>query len=151
VESGVRYIEVASGGWDMHTGLDDRMEEVGGEFDQAFAALVGDLESRGLLKSTLIVVGTEFGRKPDLSGGGRGHYPKVFSTVLAGAGVKRGYVYGASDELGAEPTEKDMSVGSFHATIGWAAGLPLDQTVVAPNGRPFTIGNKGAPALEVFA
>ena len=139
VESGVRFIEVVSGGWDMHTGLEERMTEVGGEFDQAFAALIGDLDARGLLKSTLVVVATEFGRKPDFSGNGRGHYPKAFSTVLAGAGVKRGYVHGATDDLGAEPTDKDMSVGSFHATIAWA------------NGRPFTIGNKAAPAPEVFA
>jgi len=151
VESGVRFIEVVGGGWDMHTGLAERMTEVGGEFDQAFAALIGDLDSRGLLKSTLVVVATEFGRKPDFSGNGRGHYPKAFSTVLAGAGIKRGYVHGATDDLGAEPTEKDMTVGSFHATIAWAAGLPIDQVVVAPNGRPFTIGNKSAPAPEVFA
>jgi hypothetical protein len=151
VESGVRFIEVVSGGWDMHTGLEERMSEVGGQFDQSFAALIGDLEARGLLKSTLVVVATEFGRKPDFSGNGRGHYPKVFSTVLAGAGVKRGYVHGASDDLGAEPADKDMTVGSFHATIAWAAGLPIEQVVVAPNGRPFTIGNKAAPAHEVFA
>ena len=151
VESGVRFIEVVSGGWDMHTQLDERMTEVGGQFDQSFAALIGDLEARGLLKSTLVVVATEFGRKPDFSGNGRGHYPKVFSTVLAGAGVKRGYVHGASDELGAEPVDKDMTVGSFHATIAWAAGLPVEKVVVAPNGRPFTIGNKSAAAHEVFA
>ncbi len=151
VESGVRFIEVTSGGWDMHSNLADSMEERGGEFDKGFAALLGDLDSRGLLKNTLVVVATEFGRKPDFTGNGRGHYPKAFSTVLAGAGVKRGYVHGASDDLGAEPTDKDMTVGSFHATIGWAAGLPLEKEVVAPNGRPFTVGNKGQPALEVFA
>ena len=151
VEAGVRFIEVTSGGWDMHSNLEDSMAERGGDFDQSFAALLGDLDSRGLLKSTLVVVATEFGRKPDFSGGGRGHYPKVFSTVLAGAGVKRGYVHGASDALGAEPADKDMTVGSFHSTIGWAAGLPIDDAVMSPSGRPFTIGNKGKPALEVFA
>lgn len=151
VEAGVRFIEVTSGGWDMHANLEDSMADRGGDFDQAFAALVADLDSRGLLKSTLVVVATEFGRKPDFSGGGRGHYPKVFSTVLAGAGVKRGYVHGASDDLGAEPADKDMTVGSFHATIGWAAGMPLEKAVIAPSGRPFSIGNKGQPALEVFA
>jgi hypothetical protein len=150
-ESGVRFIEVVSGGWDMHTGLEERMTEVGGQFDQAFAALIGDLDARGLLKSTLVVVATEFGRKPDFNGNGRGHYPKVFSTVVAGAGIKRGYVHGSSDDLGADVEDKDMTVGSFHATIAWAAGLPIEQVVTAPNGRPFTIGNKGVPASEVFA
>jgi len=151
VESGVRFVEVASNGWDMHTGLEERMEKLGTEFDQGFAALIGDLDARGLLKSTLVVVATEFGRKPDFSGDGRGHYPKVFSTVLAGAGVKRGYVHGASDTLGAEVAEADMTVGAFHATIGWAAGLPIEKEVVAPNGRPFTVGNKAKPVLEVFS
>lgn len=151
VQGGVRFVEVTSGGWDMHTGLDDRMEELGGEFDQAFAALLGDLDARGLLQSTLVVVATEFGRKPEFTGGGRGHYPKVFSTVLAGAGVKRGYVYGASDAKGADVADKDVSVGDFHATIGWAAGLPIDQPAMSPSGRPFTVGNKGKPLAEVFA
>jgi hypothetical protein len=104
-----------------------------------------------LLKTTLVVVATEFGRKPEFTGGGRGHFPKVFSTVLAGAGVKRGYVYGASDDKGAEVAEKDVSVGDFHATIGWAAGLPLEQPAMSPSGRPFTVGNKGKPLAEVFA
>ncbi len=151
VEAGVRFIEVTSGGWDMHSNLEDSMEDKGGDFDQAYSALLGDLEARGLLKSTLVVVATEFGRRPEFTGGGRGHYPKVFSTVLAGAGIKRGYVYGASDDLGAEVADKDMTVGNFHATIGWAAGLPIDKEVIAPNGRPFTVGNKAKPALEVFA
>jgi hypothetical protein len=150
VESGVRFVEVASNGWDMHTGLEERMEKLGTEFDQGFAALIGDLEARGLLKNTLVVVATEFGRKPDFTGDGRGHYPKVFSTVLAGAGVKRGYVHGASDALGADVAEADVTVPAFHATIGWAAGLPIEQEVFAPNGRPFTVGNKAKPALEVF-
>ncbi|HEY2860882.1 MAG TPA: DUF1501 domain-containing protein [Terracidiphilus sp.] len=151
VEAGVRYIEVTSGGWDMHNNLEQSMEERGGEFDQGFAALLGDLESRGLLKNTLVVVATEFGRKPDFQGSGRGHFPKVFSTVLAGAGVKRGFVYGQSDERGADLVDKDMTIGSFHATIGWAMGLPLDQAVISPAGRPFTVGNKASPAMEVFA
>src|SRR5207248_679661 len=82
-----------SGGWDMHNNLEEAMSTRGGEFDQAFTALIQDLESRGLLKSTLVVVTTEFGRKPDFQGTGRGHYPKVFTTVMAGAGIKRGYAH----------------------------------------------------------
>ena len=71
--------------------------------------------------------------------------------AIPGAGVKRGYVHGASDTLGAEVAEADMTVGAFHATIGWAAGLPIEKEVVAPNGRPFTVGNKAKPVLEVFS
>jgi Protein of unknown function (DUF1501) len=151
VETGVRFVEVTSGGWDMHNNLDDSMEEKGGDFDQAYAALIADLDARGLLADTLVVVATEFGRKPEFSGNGRGHYPKAFSTVLAGAGVKRGAVFGATDARGAEPSENAMTVGNFHATIGWAAGMPIETEVMAPNGRPFTVGNKGKAALGVFA
>lgn len=151
VESGVRFVEVQSGGWDMHKGLEDSMEDKGGEFDRAFAALVSDLESRGLLDSTLVAVTTEFGRKPGFDGSGRGHHPLAFSTALAGGGVKRGYVHGSSDEKGYAPASKEMTVGSFHATIGWAAGLPIEKEFMTPSGRPMAVGNKAKPALEVFA
>jgi len=151
VESGVRFVEVQSGGWDMHKGLEDSMEDRGAEFDRAFAALVADLESRGLLDSTLVCVTTEFGRKPGFDGSGRGHHPLVFSTALAGGGVKRGYVHGASDAKGYAPEKDEMSVGSFHATIGWAAGLPIEKEYLTPSGRPMAVGNKARPALEVFA
>ena len=151
VQAGVRFIEVESGGWDMHDNLEDRMEDKGTEFDSAFAALVADLDAQGLLDSTLVAVTTEFGRKPNFDGDGRGHHPICFSTVLAGGGVKRGHVHGASNANGYEPSDKPMTIGSFHATIGHAAGLPLEKEVISPSGRPFTVGNKAKPALEVFA
>ncbi|MEO6784579.1 MAG: DUF1501 domain-containing protein [Chthoniobacteraceae bacterium] len=151
VESGVRFVEVQSGGWDMHKQLADSMEDRGGEFDRTFAALVADLDSRGLLDSTLVCVTTEFGRKPSFDGGGRGHHPIAFSTVLAGGGMKRGYVHGVTDAKGYEPEDKPMTVGSFHATIAWAAGLPIEKEMITPSGRPMTVGNKGKPAMGVFA
>ncbi|MEQ1852135.1 MAG: DUF1501 domain-containing protein, partial [Chthoniobacteraceae bacterium] len=151
VENGVRFVEVQSGGWDMHKQLADSMEDRGAEFDQAFAALVSDLDSRGLLDSTLVAVTTEFGRKPQFDGSGRGHHPIAFSTVLAGGGVKRGYVHGASDPTGYEPEKDAMSVGNFHATIAYAAGLPVGEEVITPSGRPMSVGNKGKPAMGVFA
>lgn len=151
VESGVRFVEVGSGGWDMHNNLTDAMESTGATFDRAYAALINDLQTRGLLDSTLVVVATEFGRKPEYSGSGRGHYPIVFSTVLAGAGIRRGFVYGASDADGAKVEHNPVSVGELHATIGWAAGYPLDEVVTAPNGRPFSVGNKSKAVSGVFA
>ncbi len=150
VERGVRFVEVESGGWDHHKELEDGMEEEGTQFDTAFAALLRDLEARSLLSSTLVVVATEFGRDPRINGSGRGHYPKAFSCVLAGAGVKRGHVHGATDARGAEPTDRPVTVPELHATIGWAAGVPLDKELVSPSGRPFTIGNKAKPVMEVF-
>ncbi len=151
VESGVRFVEVHSGGWDMHKDIDDGMEDRGGEFDRAFAALVSDLDARGMLDSTLVVVATEFGRKPAFDGTGRGHHPVGFSTVLAGGGVKRGYVHGSTDAKGYGPATLPMTVPEFHATIGWAAGLPLHEEFMTPSGRPMTVGNKSKPALGVFA
>lgn len=151
IESGVRFVEVANGGWDMHNNLADAMESTGATFDRVYAALINDLQSRGLLDSTLVVVATEFGRKPEYSGSGRGHYPIVFSTVLAGAGIRRGFAYGASDAEGAKVEQNPVSVGELHATIGWAAGYPLEQVVTAPNGRPFSVGNKSKPVSGVFA
>jgi hypothetical protein len=151
IENGVRFVEVSSGGWDMHKQLADSMEDRGGEFDRTFAALVSDLNARGLLDSTLVAVTTEFGRKPSFDGGGRGHHPIAFSTALAGGGVKRGYVHGATDAKGYEPEDKPMTVGSFHATIAYAAGLPIEQEVITPSGRPMSVGNKGKPAMGVFA
>lgn len=151
VENGVRFVEVSSNGWDMHNNLEDAMEGTGAEFDQGFAALVSDLHARGMLQDTLVAVTTEFGRKPDFSGSGRGHYPTVFSTVLAGAGVKRGFVYGKSDASGGTIAENPMNVGELHASIGWAAGLPLDKVVTSPSGRPFTVGNQSRPVQALFA
>jgi uncharacterized protein (DUF1501 family) len=151
IENGVRFVEVASGGWDMHATLDDRMEEIGGDFDRVYAALIQDLESKGLLATTLVVVASEFGRKPTFEGGGRGHHPLVFSTVLAGGGVKRGFVFGASDEKGYAPAANGVSPGSLHATIAHAAGLPVQTDIITPAGRPMQVGNKAAPQTGVFA
>ena len=151
VENGVRFVEVAHGGWDMHATLEDRMKDVGGDFDRVFAALIRDLEAKGMLDTTLVAVVTEFGRKPDFSGGGRGHHPLAFSTVLAGGGVKRGYVQGASDAKGYAPDGEGVSPGSLHATIAHAAGLPVQTDIETPSGRPMQIGNKAKLVKELFA
>ncbi len=150
VEGGVRYIEVESGGWDMHKDIQDGMEERGAEFDVAFAALINDLHSRGMLESTMVVVATEFGRKPSFDGTGRGHHPLVFSTVIAGGGAKNGYVHGASDAAGGQVAKDPVTVGDLHATIAHACGIPIEKSVTSSSGRPFTIGNKGKPVAAVF-
>jgi hypothetical protein len=151
VEGGVRYVEVESGGWDMHKDIEGGMEDRGAEFDTAFAALINDLDSRGMLDSTMVVVATEFGRKPSFDGSGRGHHPLVFSCVLAGGGAKRGYVHGASDAAGGEVDKDPVTVGDLHATVAHACGLPIGKSVITPSGRPFTIGNKGKPVNALFA
>jgi uncharacterized protein (DUF1501 family) len=127
------------------------MNELCPDFDTAFSALINDLRSRGMLDSTLVVVATEFGRKPQFDGNGRGHYPTCFSTVLAGGGVKGGYTYGESDAAGAHG-DKPVTIGDFHATIGWAAGFALDKPYKTATGRPFHVGGSKAKVIkEVFA
>ena len=152
VESGVRCVEVEMGGWDMHRELWEELPAKVGELDAALAALLEDLEARGLLGSTLVVLATEFGRSPKINeNAGRDHHPAVFSAVLAGAGVKAGVVHGASDAGGRVPDRDAVSVADFNATIAAACGLPWEKEFVAPNGRPFKIGNDGKPIAAVLS
>ena len=151
VEGGVRYVEVESGGWDMHKDIEGGMEDRGGEFDTAFTALIADLDARGLLDSTMVVVATEFGRKPSFDGSGRGHHPLVFSCVLAGGGAKRGFIHGASDDAGGHVKSDPVTVGDLHATIASACGMPIEKPVISPSGRPFTVGNKGKPVAALLS
>jgi uncharacterized protein (DUF1501 family) len=98
-----------------------------------------------------VVLATEFGRSPKINeNAGRDHHPAVFSAVLAGAGVKPGVVYGASDAGGRVPDRDAVSVADFNATIAAACGLPWEKEFVAPNGRPFKIANDGKPIAAVL-
>ena len=152
VESGVRCVEVEFGGWDMHRDVFEEMDEKGPQLDRAMAALLDDLEQRGLLASTLVVLATEFGRTPRINvNAGRDHHPGVFSCVLAGAGVQGGAVYGQSDERGFRPDKDPVSVVDFNTTIAAACGLPYEKEFHAPNGRPFKIGGGGKPISAVLA
>jgi hypothetical protein len=151
VESGVRCVEVEMGGWDMHRDLWEELPEKVGELDAAMAALLEDLQARGLLESTLVVLATEFGRSPKINeNAGRDHHPAVFSAVLAGAGVRPGVVHGASDAGGRVPDRDAVGVADFNATIAAACGLPWEREFIAPNGRPFKIANDGRPIAAVL-
>ena len=152
VQSGVRFIEVQFGGWDMHNNIDQALGGTGQTMDSVFATLIQDLAANGLLKSTLVVMGSEFGRTPDINqNSGRDHYPLAYSTVFAGGGVKGGFVYGATDKDGRRVADKQASPLDFQATIGHAMGLPVDEVVMSPSNRPFTVGDKGKPVLDIFA
>ncbi len=152
IEKGVRYVEVAKGGWDMHNNIDDELDDHGADLDVALSALLSDLHERGLLETTLVVLCSEFGRGPKINGnGGRDHHPKVFSTLLAGGGVKGGFIYGASDKEGHAVADKQVSPQDFLSTIGWSLGLPVDEIVMSPSNRPFTVGDKGKAVMDVFA
>jgi hypothetical protein len=152
VQHGVRFIEVRLGSWDMHINVDQGMTRLGTEMDKGFAALITDLKNKGLLDSTLIIMGSEFGRTPRINeNAGRDHYPKAYSTVFAGGGIKGGYIHGSTDKDGKEVTDKQATCQDFVATVGAAMGLPIAEVVMSPSGRPFTVGDKGTPITELFA
>ncbi len=151
VDSGVRFVEVTHEGWDHHKALADEMGDVAPVFDQAYATLITDLEQRGMLDSTLVVVATEFGRKPNFDGDGRSHHPVCFSTVLAGGGTKKGFVYGKSDDAGYYVDEDPVTVGAFHASIAYAVGMEIEKPAISPSGRPMTVGDGEEPVLELFS
>jgi len=105
-----------------------------------------------LLDSTLVVLGTEFGRTPTINmNEGRDHFPRAFTCLMAGGGVKGGFVYGKTDRGARTVVENPTTPGQFNATIGHALGLPTDRTVTSPSGRPFTIGDEQRPIKDVFA
>jgi uncharacterized protein (DUF1501 family) len=154
VEHGVRFVEVQLGGWDTHYDNFAAVEGRCKEFDQAYAGLISDLEKRGLLKDTLVVVATEFGRTPTIKTehqDGRDHHPSAFSCLLAGGGIKGGYKHGETDAKGERVKEKPVTVQDFNATIAAALGLPHELVVMSPSGRPFKFADKGVPVAEVFA
>ncbi|MFT5124401.1 MAG: hypothetical protein ACI9TH_001280 [Kiritimatiellia bacterium] len=151
VEHGVRFVEVRSGGWDMHNDIFDNLPTKAGELDRVLAALLQDLELRGMLEETMVVVATEFGRSPSISGNaGRNHYPKAFSGLLAGGGIQGGQVYGKTDKKGANIVENKIGVPDFNATIAYGMGLPYNEIVYSPSKRPFTVADTGTPLVELF-
>lgn len=152
VERGVRFVEVSLGGWDTHNANFVAVPERCETLDKGLSSLISDLHNRGLLQDTLVVVTTEFGRTPDINtNAGRDHYPKAFSAVMFGGGVKGGNIYGKTDKEGREVIENKMKVQDFNASIAYALGLPLDHVMYSPSKRPFTIADKGQPIPNLFA
>lgn len=153
VEHGVRFVEVQLGGWDTHYDNFGAIEGRCGQFDQAYAALITDLEAKGLLQDTLVVVGTEFGRTPEIKSehnNGRDHHPSAFTCLLAGGGVNGGMKYGETDDTGSRVREDPVSPQDFNATIAHALGIPHDLVVMSPSRRPFRIADNGTPVKAVF-
>ena len=154
VQNGVRFIEVTDGGWDTHGDNFGRVADKGAVLDRALASLLADLESSGMLDSTLVVLATEFGRTPKIfteRDNGRNHYPQAFSCLLAGGGIKGGIKYGMTDKEGREVVQDMVLVPEFNATIAYALGIPLDKKTMSPSMRPFTVADKGQPVMDLFA
>lgn len=151
VEAGARFVTLTYGGWDHHAQLTPGMNNLMPPLDQALAALIGDLESRGLLDTTLVLVSTEFGRTPKLnSEAGRDHWPKVFSVMMAGGGTQRGLVYGSSDPIAAEPDTDPVSPEDLATTIYHLLGIVADKELMSPGDRPVEIVDGGKVIKEIL-
>jgi hypothetical protein len=151
IESGVRLVTLNYGGWDMHQRITDGINRTLPAFDQAYATLIRDLERRGLLDSTLVMVSSEFGRTPKINkDAGRDHWPKVFSVVLAGGGAKRGLVYGSSDSIAAEPADSPLTIEDLATTVYHCLGIVADKELVAPGNRPVEIVDGGKVRQELL-
>jgi uncharacterized protein DUF1501 len=152
VEAGVRFVSMTYGGWDHHDNIKQAMDNQLPNFDQAFAALINDLDARGMLSSTLVLVSSEFGRTPKINQtNGRDHWPKVFSVVLAGGGIKRGVIHGASDPTGAEPERDAVSIEDLATTVYDRLGINADKELMAPGNRPIEIVDGGKVIKEICA
>jgi uncharacterized protein (DUF1501 family) len=157
VQEGVRFVEVSFNlnfingtGWDTHNEGQLNQHVLIDQLDQALAALLLDLERHNRLDETLVVVATEFGRPPEFDGGGgRGHYSKAFSMVLAGGGLKTGQAIGVTDELGKTIVSTPVSIPDFHATIHTALGIDPAKELYDGD-RPVPITDRGQPVREAF-
>jgi hypothetical protein len=139
-EAGVRFVEICQGGWDHHTNLHKGLIDRSRDVDQPTAALLADLKQRGLLEDTLVIFGSEFGRLPMAQGlDGRDHNITGYPMLLAGAGVKKGFTYGATDDLGVKAVEGRMHTNDLHATLLAVLGLHHKQLTYRYGGRDFRL------------
>jgi uncharacterized protein (DUF1501 family) len=150
VERGVRFVQLYHRGWDNHgtskgDDIVNRLPVLCREVDQAAAALIKDLKQRGLLDSTLVVWGGEFGRTPMNEGRnnskylGRDHHPRAFSIWMAGGGVKGGTTVGSTDDLGYNPVEDPVDVHDLHATVLHLLGLGHTELTYKFQGRDYRL------------
>jgi hypothetical protein len=152
VEKGVRFVQVNRGGFDVHANAFPAMRDHGDVMDPALAALIEDLAQSGLLKKTMIVMLSEFGRTPKINMTmGRDHHPGVFSCLFAGGGVKGGQVIGSSDEDAMLPKDRPVKVSHLHASICHALGIDPDKEVMTQLQRPMKLVDKGKPVEELFS
>lgn len=158
VERGVRFVELidvgSSGNWDSHGNMQDHVG-LAKNVDQPMAALITDLKQRGLLDETLVVWTSEFGRTPyheQAAHAGREHHHQVFSSWLAGGGIKGGLVHGSSDDYGIGPAENKVHVHDFHATILHLLGLDHERLTYRHAGRDYRLTDvEGEVVREILA
>lgn len=152
VVAGVRFVALTYSGWDMHNSIAAGMRGALPAFDQGFATLIRDLDRMGKLDETLVMVSTEFGRTPKINGNaGRDHWPKVFSVVLAGGGIKRGSIFGSSNPVASEPEDDPIEPPDLATTIYHQLGIIADKELMAPGNRPIEIVDGGQVRKNLLA
>ena len=155
VERGVRFINIVHASWDQHSELDKNHGYNAGAVDQPIAALIRDLKQRGMLDSTMVVWGAEFGRTPlgenrqgRDSNTGRDHHPTAFSMLMAGGGLKGGQVYGKTDEIGWGIDENPVHINDLHATLLHQFGLDHLKLTYRFQGRDFRLTDVGGRIVQ---
>jgi hypothetical protein len=152
VAAGVRFVSLTYAGWDFHYQIKDNTKANLPQFDQGFAALIRDLDRTGLLDTTLVMVSSEFGRTPKINGSaGRDHWPKVFSVVLAGGGIKKGFAYGTSDPTASEPEDDPLTVEDLAMTVYHQLGISGEKKLMSSGNRPIDIVRNGQVRKEMLA
>lgn len=152
VEAGVRVVTVTYGGWDFHQNIQASTNNVMPPLDKAFATLIRDLDERGLLDETVVMLSSEFGRTPKINGdNGRDHWPRVFSVALAGGGIARGSIYGASNATAAEPDREAIGPAELFATLYHLLGVNYEGKLMAPGDRPTPIVRDGKVRTGLLA
>jgi uncharacterized protein DUF1501 len=152
VETGVRFVTVSIGGWDTHyNGFRSLGENLLPRFDQTLSTLIRDLHDRGLLKTTMVIAMGEFGRTPVINrDGGRDHYARVFSMMMAGGGLKGGQVIGSSDARGMEVATRPVRPEDVAATIYHQLGIDYTQSIESPEGVRITLSRGGRHIQELL-
>jgi len=152
IAAGVRMVTLTYGSWDMHQRIDPSMKQQVPALDQALSALVNDLDRSGRLDETLVMLSSEFGRTPKINNdAGRDHWPRVFSVVLAGGGVGRGQVYGASTPTAAEVDRDPVRPPDLFATLYHLLGIDHTKKLLAPGDRPIDIVRHGSVQAGLLA
>jgi hypothetical protein len=152
VAAGVRFVTLTYGGWDMHNAVTQGMRGSLPALDQGLHALITDLDRNGLLASTLIMVSSEFGRTPKINQtAGRDHWPKVFSVMLAGGGIKGGLIYGTSNSTASEPDMDPVGPEDLATTVYNQLGIVADKELMAPGDRPIEIVDGGKVVKGLLA
>jgi hypothetical protein len=151
VEAGVPFVTVDDDGWDHHAQVFPGLRQRLPELDRCLSALLEDLDARGLLKTTMVILLTDFGRTPQINkSAGRDHWPGVFSVLYAGAGVPGGQVVGASDRIGGEPAERPITPKDLAATLYRFLGIDPFQEYRALDQRPFKVLDQGEVIRELW-